>query len=281
MILVIGASGTLGGYFTASLDKKNIPYEAPSSKELNICSDESVNNFFKKSKKFDAIYLLAAETNVDLCETDPNKGYVKNFLGTERIAKQAAISDAYLVYISTSSVFGGGLPKWRHCEIDTPNPVNLYGSSKLFGEKAVQKYCQHHLIVRSSWMIGGGPERDKKFLSKIIPQLQQGADINIVHDKFGALTYAKDLADFLVESYQKSYTGVVHFASIDYASRYDIAKYVAKRIGSKSKIRGIDSCCFPLPAPRPISEALYSVVGYIQERAWEDIIDDYLKEWIK
>jgi dTDP-4-dehydrorhamnose reductase len=278
--LVIGGSGTLGWYLKESLTKAGIAYLAPSSSELDIASDSSVSNFFLANKSFDTIYLLAAETNVDLCETNPESGYQINVLGTERIAKQAVQSGSYLVYISTSGVFGGGSQnKWRYCELDAPSPANLYGTSKLFGEQSIIRICKNYFIVRSSWMIGGGPSRDKKFLSKIIPMLRENKDLTVVHDKIGSLTYAKDLADFLVEAYYKKYTNITHFASENYASRYDIVKYVGALLKSTSKIKGIDSTQFPLPAPRPMSEALYSITNLTKNKKWEEIIEDYMQEW--
>lgn len=279
MILIIGGSGTLGTYFKDSLMGMGIAFEAPSSKVLDITSTVSIARYFANENPYKAIYLLAAETNVDLCETNPEFAFYKNELGTKLLAIMAEKLNIPLVYISTSSVFGGGVQKWRYCEIDTPAPTNLYGSSKLLGENEVKRHCSEYLIVRSSWMIGGGPVFDKKFLSKIIPQLRENRDLNIVHDKFGSLTYAKDLARFLVQAYQQSYRGLIHFSSANYASRYEIAKYVASLLGSSSKITGIDSCCFPLSAPRSVSEALYSVVGLVETRDWQSIITDYLMEW--
>lgn len=280
MILIIGASGTLGKYLQGALERSGLSFESPSRSELDISSSTSVINFFQGSKCYDMIYLLAAETDVDLCERNPSLAYTVNVLGVDLIAKYAAKTNTPVTYISTSAVFGGGVQKWRYCELDTPIPVNLYGSSKLHGEYVIKNICRNYFIVRSSWMIGGGVMYDKKFLSKIIPALKDNKDISIVHDKFGSLTYAKDLAEFLVVSYKQGYSGTKHFSSSNYVSRYDIAKYIASILKVKSKIIGIDSCSFPLSAPRATSEALYSIVGDVAVREWQDIIQDYLKEWL-
>ena len=113
----------------------------------------------------------------------------------------------------------------------------------------------------------------------IINKLKNNKDINVVHDKIGSLTYSKDLADFLVLAYKAQYSGIVHFSSLNYASRYDIAKYIAVILDSRSKITGIDSSSFPLSAPRPISEALYSVISLAESKEWQEIIKTYLKSW--
>lgn len=281
MILVIGASSTLGQYLQACLHKEKIPYVAPTSQQLDISSEVSIYNFFKTASKYQVIYLLAAETNVDLCEKKPHRAYSINAMGVKMIAQCAANYNIQIIYISTSAVFGGGVQKWRYCELDHPIPMNLYGASKLAGENFIKSICKRYCIVRSSWMVGGGPQFDKKFISKMIPSLKTDQDIYAVHDKFGSLTYAKHLAEFLVTAYKQSYQDIIHFSSIDYVNRYDIAIYIANLLGSKSKIIGVDSTTFPLSAHRSISEALYSVTSLeLQTYSWQEIIKDYLGEWL-
>jgi dTDP-4-dehydrorhamnose reductase len=216
---------------------------------------------------------------VDLCETNPTQAYNVNVLGVENISKYAKIHGIPVTYISSSAVFGNDGKKWRYCELDFPNPSNLYGCSKLAGEKVVQSLVPDGLIVRSSWMIGGGPLRDKKFIAKILPKLKDNLELSVVHDKYGALTYAKDLADFLLIAHNNNYAGILHYASSDYTSRYDISQYVAKLVGSKSNITGIDSSTFPLNAPRAFSEALYSLLPCYQRKDWKTIIKEYIQEW--
>jgi dTDP-4-dehydrorhamnose reductase len=282
MILVIGGSGALGKYLHISLQNANIPYETPNSEALDITSELSTHAFFKNSRKYSAIFLIAANTDVDMCEKNPSVAYKVNALGASLISKYSGDLKIPLFYISTSAVFGGGNQKFRYCELDSTNPMNLYGASKLAGENFIKYNTDNYLIVRSSWMIGGGPKLDKKFISRIIHALQANNEISVVHDKFGSLTYAKHLADFLVTSYKEAYRDIIHFSSKNYANRYDIAVYLASLLDSKSNIIGVDSAIFPLSAPRAISEALYSVVPYLPptQCTWQEIIKDYLNEWL-
>jgi dTDP-4-dehydrorhamnose reductase len=129
-------------------------------------------------------------------------------------------------------------------------------------------------------MIGGGPERDKKFISKILPVLTKDQNISIVNDKFGSLTYAKHLAEFLLSDDIDLYSDVLHFSSKDAVSRYEIATYIAEQLNSKSQIIGVSSNYFPLPAPRPMSEALITVRGTNYFIGWKNIVKDYLQEWV-
>jgi dTDP-4-dehydrorhamnose reductase len=99
---------------------------------------------------------------------------------------------AKLVYVATAGVFDGS-KKEPYTEEDEPNPQNVYGRSKYLGEVMVRDLAPDYLIASGCWMFGGGPGVDKKFVSKIIKQLDQG-EIKVVNDKIGSLTYGKDLA---------------------------------------------------------------------------------------
>lgn len=279
MILVIGGSGMLGAYLLKELDNKGLKYEAPVRKQLDLSSIESVKLYLANGS-YKVILHLAAETDVDLCERDPRKAYTVNVLATEELAKYAREKNIPIVFISTSAVFGAA-EKLKYSEIDMPLPLNLYGSSKLLGEQAIQRLCTKYLIIRAAWMVGGGPERDNKFISKILPALKNNNPVMAAGDKWGTLTYAKDLAVFIVNACNRELTGVMHFASVDACTRFEIAKFAAETIGSNSKLTMVDSSMFPLSAPRPISEALYSLSPeMVGGSLWKEIITDYLKEWL-
>lgn len=279
MILVTGGNGMLGGYVVAELASKNIPYAAPSRQELNLNSTDSIASYLE-SQNWSRILHLAAETDVDLCERDMQHAYVVNTLATQQLAKFSGKQNIPMLFISTSAVFGG-ISKLSYCELDIPMPLSSYGNSKYMAEKYLTSLCQNHLIIRSSFMIGGGPTKDKKFISKLLPQLKENKPVSVVYDKIGSLTYAKDVAHFIVESISRDITGLVHFSSENSCSRYDVVSYIAKKINSKSEITKVGSQMFPASAPRSLSESLYTVSPHcVTRKSWENIIDDYLKEWI-
>lgn len=278
MILVTGGSGMLGTYLLKELANAGISFESPPRTQLDISSIDSINKFFI-GKRYSAIIHLAAETDVDLCERESSRAYLINALATERITKCAEKMNSLMIYISTSAVFGG-IHKLRYSELDLPMPLNFYGSSKLHGEYAVRQLSEH-LVIRSSWMVGGGPEKDNKFISKILPHLKADEPVTAVHDKCGSLTCAKELAIFIVQSLRSGLTGIKHFSSSDYCSRFDIAQFIAGYIDSKSIMTKVDSQMFPLSAPRPMSEALYTLSPKdFQEITWHEVIKGYLKEWL-
>ena len=280
MLLVTGGSGMLGGYVTDVLSQNNIAYIAPKHHELELNCLEKLNSYLNNNQLSGIIH-LAAETNVDLCEQDPAHALLVNTLSTQALANYARVNDIPITFISTSAIFGG-IPKLSYCELDTPMPLSFYGSSKYMAEQYIASHCPRHLIIRSSFMIGGGPDRDKKFISKILPKLQNHEPVSVVYDKIGSLTYAADVAKFIVNAYKNQQYGLVHLSSNNSCSRYDVIKHMAKQLNSNSDIKKVTSQLFPLAAPRPMSEALHSVSPYVKaNQSWENIINEYLKEWTK
>ena len=279
MILITGGGGMLGGYLLAELSRQKFSFSAPSRKDLSLNNTHDMQSFLS-SQKFAAIIHLAAETDVDLCERDIKHAYCVNTVATQMLALHARKNDIPIIFTSTSAVFGG-IQKLSYCELDLPMPCNYYGSSKLMAENFVANLCPQHLIVRSSFMIGGGPLRDKKFISKLLPQLQENKPVSVVYDKIGSLTYAADLAQFIVQALTKELTGLVHFSSENSCSRYDVIQYIAKKIDSSSIVSRATTQMFPCSAPRANSESLYSISPHIHySKSWQVIIDDYLREWL-
>jgi len=281
MILITGLTGMLGRNLKTLLDKKGIEYFALSRDNFNLGNVNLIENTLR-GKKFSHFIHLAAETNVDFCETNPSHAYVCNFYATQKIAQYCRQNKAKLIFISTSAVFGRE-KKIRYCELDTPAPVNIYGQTKFLAEQAIQNICEDYLILRAAWMIGGGEERDNKFVGKLINQLKDKKEnISVVCDKMGAITYAKSLAALIVDSLKTDFIGIKHCSSVDFCSRYDIAKLIVKTLRYPCEIIPILSACFPLAATRPMIEAFYSVIPSdifpSKPYTWSDALISYLKE---
>ena len=232
----------------------------------------------------DVVVHLAAETNVDLCETNPAHAARFNSLSTEAVAKAASQINARIVYISTSNVFGHE-GRQSYNELDMPHPVNYYGKSKLLGEYLIKKHCpKDHLIVRSGWMIGGGKDKDHKFVGKIVQQIKAGADtLTAVDDKFGSITPASKLAEFLTWALGTNLTGTFHYASKGGVSRFQIAKFAADLLGFQGKVVPVKSSSYPLAAPRPVFETIESILlqsvhGAPTINDWMEDLTNYVNE---
>jgi dTDP-4-dehydrorhamnose reductase len=231
----------------------------------------------------DLVMHLAAETNVDLCEVQPDHAYATNALGTKHVALACQAANLPLVYISTAGVFDGrkdGL----YTEYDPAYPINVYGSSKLEGERYVQTFLQRYYIVRAGWMVGGG-NRDHKFVARIVNQLRSGArTVYAVGDKWGTPTYAPDFAACLSRLIETESYGLYHMACLGNGTRYDVAKKILEVLGVQHDVElvEVDSAFFmdEFPAPRPRTEAMRNLVldlqGMNTMRPWEESLEEYL-----
>jgi dTDP-4-dehydrorhamnose reductase len=228
----------------------------------------------------DIVLHLAAETDVDRCEIEPNSAYHTNAIGTQNVALACQANGTVLVYVSTAGVFSGDKPE-PYNEFDAPNPVNTYGQSKLAGEQIVSSLLQRYYIVRAGWMMGGG-ERDKKFVGKIAQLLLGGErPLRAVVDKLGSPTYGKDLLKGIRMLLETEYYGLYHMVNEGRCTRYDVALEIRDSLKKTDvEIMPVSSAYFPLPAPRARSEAMHNLklqlLGLPAMRPWEDALQEYL-----
>jgi len=228
------------------------------------------------------IFHLAAETDVDRCEREPDHAYKVNTIGTENVALACQKYGVKLLYVSTAGVFFGDQQD-PYTEFDHPRPANVYGHSKLQGEVIVKNLLSEYFIVRAGWMVGGW-EIDKKFVYKIVQQLKSGAtELKVVSDKIGSPTFTKDFAKNIVPLIKSERYGLYHMTNQGSGSRYDIALKIVELMGFKDKVKvhAINSAQFPLPAPRARSEMMRNyhldLVGLNQMPHWEKSLEEYIR----
>jgi dTDP-4-dehydrorhamnose reductase len=234
-----------------------------------------------------AIIHLAAETNVDLCEREPNSAFRSNVLLTTWIARVSASLKAKMIYVSSSSIFGKD-ERFLNNEMHTPAPISIYANSKLAGERIVADLCSHnYVLVRAGWMVGGGRDNDRKFVGNLINQIKGGTrEILAVNDKWGSVTHAAQLAQFLAWSLDDHAFGLYHYACKGAVSRFLMAEVIMHSASSSIRpmLRGVSSAHFPLSAPRPFSDAIESVrqpelPGKLCPGDWSSVLRDYVNEF--
>lgn len=231
-ILMTGSGGMLGQAIQQVFTKHE--FINPKSFQLDVRNYEQVILF--RNLRPDIIFHLAAATDHIACEFMPSDAYMTNTIGTQNMVELARDLDIPIVYISTGGVFEGNKP--FYVEDDMPCPINSYSRSKYYGEILV-KFYKKHFIIRSGWMMGGGPKDDKKFVNKIFKQIQEGArNIHAISDVFGSPTYAKDLAEGIREIIKMDF-GIYHCANSGIASRYDVAKVFVRCLGIDKLVKVI------------------------------------------
>lgn len=281
MILVTGSDGMVGGYIQEVFSKEDLLLTDHHS--MDVTDYEDVRQTFEKIKP-DVVLHLAAATDLDRCERDKDWAYQTNVIGTQNIVFCSQKFNAILVYVSTSGVFNGSRPEESYTEFDSSNPVNVYAKTKWEGEKIVQNFLDRYFIVRAGWMIGGGKGKDKKFVSKMVELCRTQETIEVVNDKWGTITSAKDLLKTIRQLLKTPFYGLYHVANKGICNRYTIAMEIKKILKSPVLIRPVSSDRFPLPAPRPFCDAIcnykLSLMGLNNLPPWQEALGAYLKEWV-
>jgi dTDP-4-dehydrorhamnose reductase len=257
--------------------------DGPRIEKLDVRSRAAVESWVARCAP-DLVAHLAAETDLETCELDPDYAFATNSEGTLHVAWAVEAAGARMVYISTAGVFDG-TKEGPYTEDDPPNPINVYGESKRRGELLVEQLVSRHQIVRAGWMVGGG-DRDHKFVAKILNQLRAGArTIYAVGDKLGTPTYAPDFSRCLNGLIERAEGGLYHMACQGRCSRYDVAKKIVAALGLESHVQVVEvtSDFFDeqFPAPRPRSEMMLNArlerLGLNTMRPWETALDEYLQ----
>jgi len=263
-ILVTGCGGMLGeavyGLFKdkARVVATDIDLNEPWLSYLDVSRPDQVDKTLADIKPNIVIH-LAALTDMEYCEQNAAEAMRTNSDGVMNFIPYVEKNLIPFVYISTAGIFDGR--KDRYHEGDRPAPKSIYGASKYAGE-LLARTASKHIVVRAGWMVGGGPNKDKKFINKIVKQLRAGTtDIAAVDDKFGAPCYTHDLAGILLYLLDTESYGLYHGVCDGDGSRYDIAKALIEMVGYDRRgvhVRKVASDFFQRDyfAPRPTSEVL-------------------------
>lgn len=232
----------------------------------------------------DIIINLAALTDLEYCERNEENAWLTNALGAENLALISKKLDVPYIYISTAGIFDG--EKEFFNDFDRPNPLSIYAKSKYYGEEFVKRYLERYFIFRAGWMMGGGPQKDKKFVNKIYQQIKQGvSELYVVDDKYGTPTYTVSFAEAILNVIKTDLYGLYNQVCKGDCSRYDVAEEFVRLLGLESmiKINKVTSEHFKEEyfAPRPASEKLVNLkldargIDYMPH--WKDALREYSK----
>jgi dTDP-4-dehydrorhamnose reductase len=276
-VLTFGASGMLGQELMRIIHKepglKSLGLSFP---EIDITSREAVFTAVKQIGP-SIVFNCAAMTDVDGCERDPQTAHSINALGASHIAQACAECGALLVHVSTDFVFDG-TARQPYLETDKPNPVCVYGASKLEGEKYVESSASRHVIARTAWLFGPGRSN---FVTKILERAGKEKEFSVVDDQVGSPTYAPDLAQELLFIAQKEFRGIINVTNSGSCSRYEFAAAALKMAGlSEVKISGAPTARVSGIAPRPaysvLDTAILAKLKGSPPRPWQAALKKYI-----
>jgi dTDP-4-dehydrorhamnose reductase len=265
---VTGAAGMLGVSVCRALRPDHVVIAA-SRADFDVTDSAGVRNRLQRDGP-DWVVHLAALTDVDRCQREPERAMAVNAESTETIAGWCGENGKSLLLLSSIAVFDGVKPS-PYTESDHPRPANAYGESKWRAERAAARIADH-LVVRTGWLFSGLAD-DRKFVGQIRRLAREKDSLDVVCDRFGSPTWVEDLAAGIRRALHERLRGVVHLVNEGSpASRVDVAREVLARAGLDARIRPVSSGFFPGLAPRPAMEAARSerAAGWL--RPWPDAL---------
>lgn len=282
MIWLIGSNGMLGSCFVRLLRQEKYDFVA-TGREVDVTSELAVNNFVKLHQP-KIIINCSAYTQVDDAETNFVSCYQLNSFVPQLLGQVAKRNGIKVLHISTDYVFDGKSSK-PYKESFQTNPINVYGKTKLEGERLLERSGADFWIFRTSWLFGKGK---RNFVTAILDQINSREEILAVDDSFGCPTYTQDLAEACVTLISHTSFGKYHFCNSNQVSWYQFAVEIfnqAKVINPSSiakKVTPVSSAQFSRAALRPkysvLDTSRISQILNYNPRSYQDALKDYLKE---
>ena len=275
-VLVTGVKGQLGYDVVKDLEKRGYQPIGVDRDEMDLMDNEAIRTFIMNLKP-EAIIHCAAYTAVDKAEEEVETCYQINAEAVKVISECAKELDVKLIYISTDYVFDG-TKEGEYVETDLPNPINVYGASKLKGEQYVQTLLEKYYIVRISWVFGVNGNNFIKTMRRLGSERDE---LNIINDQVGSPTYTADLAPLLVDMMETDKYGIYHATNEGTCSWYEFANEIFKQSRIEVKTNPITTDQYPTAAKRPMnsrmSKAKLKANGFNLLPTWQEALAHYLK----
>jgi dTDP-4-dehydrorhamnose reductase len=275
-VLVTGANGQLGRELMLRSDPA---YElwGFGRDELDITDLAQCRAVLEQVRPHAVIH-CAAYTAVDRAETDADGAYRVNAAGSRNIAIAACEVGAKLAFVSTDYVFDGRSTT-PYNEYDRPNPLTVYGKSKLAGEQLVQSLHDRYFIVRTAWVYGA---YGANFVRTMLRLGEAGGTVKVVSDQLGSPTYTADLAQLLLALVATEAYGIYHATNSGSCSWYEFAAAIFEESGLPARAEPCSTAEFPRPAPRPaysvLDHSAIRVSGLPPMRHWREALRDFLQQ---
>ncbi|MCM3749147.1 dTDP-4-dehydrorhamnose reductase [Paenibacillus pasadenensis] len=274
-VIVTGAGGQLGTDLVSLLLAEGYEVHGLTRSELDFSSQDEVDEVIGRISP-DVIIHSGAYTKVDQAEAEVGLAFKINGDGAGFIAQAAEKAGAKLVYVSTDYVFDGTAVA-PIAETAATSPVNVYGASKLEGERQTLAFSSKAFVVRTSWVYG---LHGSNFVRTMLQLARQGKPLSVVGDQFGCPTFTRDLAGCIVALIRSDRYGVYHVSNSGSCSWHEFAAAIFEEAGLSVQLQAVTSDQFVRPAIRPgysvfAHEAL-AQGGFPVMRHWREALQQFL-----
>jgi len=251
-VAVIGGNGQLGTDVVRTFQEDGHEAVALSHENVDIANGDSVARVLKDLRP-DAVVNTAAMHHVENCERDAERAFAVNGLGARNVAQVARDLGAAVVHISTDYVFDGErLTPYE--ESDCPQPLNVYGASKLAGECLVRCVTEKHFIVRTSALYGEAPCRAKggrNFVELMLKLAKDGKEVRVVDSEWVTPTSTRELARQVLALCKTDAHGLYHATAEGSCSWYEFARTIFEAAGIDVNVTPVARNAFPTTVARP------------------------------
>ena len=280
-VAVIGANGQLGSDVVAAFSNSEDTVVPLTHSDLELSKIDSVSACLQAVQP-NLVVNTAAMHHVEKCEQEPQKAFAVNGIGTRNLALAAREIGAALMHVSTDYVFDGAKGK-PYEESDTPNPLNVYGNTKLSGEYFVRSTIEKHFVLRTSAIYGKRPCRAKgglNFIELMLKLARERDELRVVDSEIVTPTSTAELGRQMVALSRSEFYGLYHATAEGSCSWYEFAREIFSLTGTKVNLKVAGPNEFPAKVPRP----RYSVLenrGLKSRnlnifRAWQESVQEYL-----
>jgi dTDP-4-dehydrorhamnose reductase len=260
-VLIIGGEGQLGNSLSKkSAQKEFASFETTTLDQLDLSNENNLKEFLS-NKKYNLIVNCTAYTAVDKAESEPEKAHIINALAAGWIGKYSKEMNARVIHVSTDYVFDGNSCLPLTPEMN-PNPVSVYGKTKLEGEQLLMAENPNSIVIRTSWLYS---VYGNNFMKTMLRLGLEKPGLTVVFDQIGTPTSANDLADAILSIIEQSINnhdsfkpGIYHFSNEGVCSWYDFAQMIFRLRSIHCNVKPVRSDAFPTVAKRPAYSVLDS-----------------------
>jgi dTDP-4-dehydrorhamnose reductase len=251
-ILLTGANGQVGWELRRALAPLG-EVTALDRKDLNLADPDAIVRRVRDTGP-EVIVNAAAYTTVDKAESEPALAHAVNGVAPGILADEARRLGALLVHYSTDYVFDGAKPG-PYTEDDAPNPINVYGRTKLAGERAIAASGCRHLTLRTSWVYAA---RGRNFLLTMLRLARERPELRVVDDQRGVPNWARDIAAATASLLRSAehLSGLFHFSASGEATWCGFAREILTLAGIATPVHPVTSADYPTTAARPRNSVL-------------------------
>ena len=268
-ILLTGAGGQLGRELAILLPQRDHEVIPLARTDLDITDSGAVGQIVREYSP-DLVLNAAAFTGVDAAETETEAAYAANALGPRNLAVACERTGCELLHIGTNYIFDGTLDR-PYEPFDPPNPQSVYGRTKLAGDEYVMRLCRRWYVVRTAGVYGEGAN----FVRTMLRLGRERDEIRVKDDELVSPTWARDLANGIVQIADSGEYGLYHLTNACSCSWYEFTLEIMRLSGLEVRVMPVPSADFPLPAPRPANGVL-SGLGSPRLRHWREALAEYL-----